>query len=381
MDFSQYRTLFPITSQKIYLNHAAISPLSTRVTDRMEWLIDDRMLGNVDSFQEADAIREQLRRDIARMIHAQPEQIAFIINTSEGFNHLVHGLDWQAGDEILLPDCEFPSNVYPFKNLERFGVLVKLIPTDEGKISLETIASMITPRTRLLSISYVEFLSGFRNDLKAIGALCKAHDIIFSVDGIQGIGALPIDVREFQIDFLSNGGHKWLMGPMGAGFMYFSPHLFRQLRPAFTGWLAVQNAWDFLEYQLDFLPDARRYEYGTANFMGIVGLSESVRLLLEIGLGNIEKKILALGEHLVNGLEELGLTLVNSRNKKHWAGIYTFKARRPEDLFEYLKKNRVVCSLRNGLLRISPHFYNTLEEIETVISLIDRYYRSEGRFK
>ncbi len=374
MDFAQYRKLFPVTSQKIYLNHAAIAPLSTRVTDRLEWLIDDRMFGNIDSFQQADKIRDDLRRDIAQMINADPHQIAFIVNTSEGFNHLVHGLDWQRGDEILVPDCEFPSNVYPFKNLERKGVIVKLIPTQEGKVPIEAIAALITSRTRLLSISFVEFLSGFRNDLKAIGALCRTHDIIFSVDGIQGVGAVSMDVREFQIDFLSNGGHKWLMGPMGAGFMYISSRLFSKLRPAFTGWLAVNNAWDFFDYQLDFLPDARRYEYGTANFLGIVGLSESVKLLREIGTVPIEKKILHLGERLVDGLEELGLQLVNTKDKKHWAGIFTFKARKTEQLWEYLKKHHVICSVRNGLLRISPHFYNTMEEIETTISLIHRFY-------
>ncbi len=374
MDFDSYRKLFPITSQKIYLNHAAISPLSTRVTDRLEWLIDDRMIGNVDSFQEADQIRNDLRTLIARMINAAPEQIAFIGNTSEGFNHLVHGLQWQQGDEILIPDCEFPSNVYPFKNLEHKGVVVKLIPSDEGKISLQTIKSMITPKTRLLSISYVEFMSGFRNDLKAIGELCRQHGILFSVDGIQGIGALPIDVQEFKIDFISNGGHKWLMGPMGAGFMYFSKSLFRQLRPVFTGWLAVNNAWDFLDYKLDFLPDARRYEYGTANFMGIVGLSESVALLMEVGLERIEKKLLKLGEILVSGLEAVGIGLVNSKDKKHWAGIYSFKVQKPEQLLEYLKENQVVCSVRNGLLRISPHFYNTPEEIHHVVDLIRQFY-------
>ena len=377
MDFERYRRLFPITSKRIYLNHAAISPLSTRVTDRLEWYIDDRTFGNIDSFQEADKIRDKLRALIAQMIHAEPGQIAFITNTSEGFNHLVQGLTWREGDEILVPDCEFPSNVYPFKNLERQGVVVKLIPTDEGKISLETIEAMITDKTRLLTISYVEFLSGFRNDLKAIGELCKSREIIFSVDGIQGFGALPIDVREFNIDFLSNGGHKWLMGPMGAGFMYFSPDLFQRLHPAFTGWLAVNNAWDFFDYQLDFLPDAKRYEYGTANFMGIVGLSASVELLNEIGLTNIEQKILQLGERLVDGLQEIGLKLVNTPDKKHWAGIYTFRAKETEKLFEYLKSNQVVCSVRNGMLRISPHFYNTYDEIDVLVNLINKFYQKQ----
>ncbi len=376
MNLEKYRKLFPVTAQKIYVNHAAISPLSTRVTDRLEWFIDDRMFGNIDSFREADEIRNQLRTLIAKMINASAEQIAFIINTSEGFNHLVHGLSWQKGDQILIPDCEFPSNVYPFMNLARMGVEVKFIPTDDGKISLEILKNMLTTKTRLLSISFVEFLSGFRNDLKAIGEICRQRDIIFSVDGIQGIGALPIDVREFKIDFISNGGHKWLMGPMGAGFMYFSRRLLQKLHPAYTGWLAVKDAWNFLHYNLDFLPDATRYEYGTANFMGIVGLSESVKLLMQIGAKNIEKRLLTLGQQLVDGLGKLGLTFVNSNDKKHWSGIYSFKVEQPDRLLEYLKENQIVCSVRNGLLRISPHFYNTEKEMETLIDLIGKFYHT-----
>lgn len=374
MQLKDYRKFFPVTSQKIYLNHAAVSPLSTIVTDRLEWFLDDRMIGDIDSFPEADAIRNKIRSNIAEMIHASPENIAFITNTSEGFNHLVHGLDWQDGDEILVPDCEFPSNVYPFKNLERRGVTVKYIPSYEGKIAIDDIKKLISPKTRLLSISYVEFLSGFRNDLKTIGSLCKENHIIFSVDSIQGFGALPLDVEEMQIDFLSNGGHKWLMGPMGAGFMYIAPQLLSHLKPAYTGWLAVENAWDFLNYQLDFLPDARRYEYGTANFLGLVGLSASVELLKEIGLNNIERHLLQLGELLVRELENVGMQFLNAKDKKHWSGIYSFKGNDTERLFEFLKEHKIICSLRNGMLRISPHFYNTVEEIQETADRIKQFY-------
>ncbi|NOX89854.1 MAG: aminotransferase class V-fold PLP-dependent enzyme [Calditrichaeota bacterium] len=374
MDLSKYRKLFPITTQKIYLNHAAISPFSIRVTDRMEWYLDERSIGNIDSFPEVNKIRRQTRELIAKMINAKAESIAFITNTSEGFNHLVNGLNWREGDEILIPDCEFPSNVYPFKNLERHGVKIKLIPSRSGLIDPQDIKKLISARTRLLSVSYVEFSNGFRNNLEAIGQLCEEHDIIFSVDSIQGLGALPLNVETFRIDFLSNGGHKWLMGPMGAGFMYISPGLFSRLQPAYTGWLAVEDAWNFLDYRLDFLPDARRYEYATANFMGIVGLSASVELLMEVGLNNIENHLLQLGEILVNELEQVGMEFVNSKKKEHWSGIYSFKGKDTDRLYEYLSKQKIVCSLRNGRLRIAPHFYNTKEEIQEVVNQIRAFY-------
>ena len=377
MELKEYRKFFPITAKKIYLNHAAISPLSTLVTDRIEWLLDDRMVGNIDSFPEADAIRNNARNLIAKMIHANPENIAFITNTSEGFNHLVNGLEWQAGDEILLPDCEFPSNIYPFKNLERKGIVIKLIPSDDSKVSIDKIKSLITSKTRLLSISYVEFLNGFRNDLKTIGSICKENNIIFSVDSIQGVGALPLDVQEMQIDFLSNGGHKWLMGPMGAGFMYFSPELLARSQPSYTGWLAVKDAWNFLDYRLDFLPDARRYEYATANFMGIVGLSASIELLLEVNLERIEQHLLHLGEILVIELEKAGMKFLNTKDKKHWSGIYSFKGNETDRLFKFLSEHAVVCSLRNRSLRISPHFYNTMEEIKELTDLVKHFYSNK----
>ena len=243
MSLSQYRKLFPVTLQKIYLNHAAISPMSQRVSDKLEWYIDERAFGSIDLYPKVIEIRHQARQTIAKMINAKPDQVAFITNTSEGFNHLVNGLDWNSRDEVILTDYEFPSNIYPFKNLERFGVKMKYVPNRSGKILLEDIEKRITPKTKLLSISFVEFSNGFRNDLEKIGNLCKANNIIFSVDGIQGIGAIPIDVEKFQIDFISNGGHKWLMGPMGAGFMYIRPELFEKIKPAYTGWLAVETAW------------------------------------------------------------------------------------------------------------------------------------------
>ncbi len=371
----EYRKLFPVTLQKIYLNHAAISPLSTRVTNRMDEFIDERSFGVIDNFPNGEKYRNQARETIAAMIHAQPQQIAFIGNTSEGFNHLVNGLNWHAGDEVLLVEGEFPSNVYPFLNLEkRFGVKPVFVPQRNGQIYLEDIAGRMSERTRLLSISFVEFSNGFRNDLQAIGALCKERDILFSVDGIQGVGAIELDVQACNIDFISNGGHKWLMGTMGAGFMYMAPELFECLQPAFTGWLAVENAWDFSGYRLALLPDSRRFEYGTANFLGISALSASVELLHEIGVPAIERHLLGLGEQLIEGLQEQGLTFMGAVDSKHWSGIYSFSGKQTGKLFEYLQNQGIICSLRNDMLRVAPHFYNTKEEIDELITAVRKFY-------
>ncbi len=375
MNQQEFRTHFPITTQKIYLNHAAISPMSTAVTEMLEWYMDERMFGGVDLYREVTAVRDKTRNRLAEMINGKAEYIAFIQNTSEGFNWLAQGLEWQAGDRIILTDYEFPANVYPFLNLEQHGVEVVYVPNREGRIELQDIADQINSRTRLLSISFVEFSNGFRNDLEAIGRLCRENDIILSVDSIQGLGAIPLDVDRFGIDFLSNGGHKWLMGPMGAGFMYIRPNLFDQLKPAFTGWLAVEDSWNFFDYRLALLPDARRFEYGTANFMGIAGLSAAVELLMQAGIENIEQHLLSLGRFMVTELPKAGMTFMGAPDERYWSGIYSFEGDRTEALFEHLMENHIVCSLRNGMLRIAPHFYNTEEEIERLVEQINTFYR------
>jgi len=373
MSFNEYRKLFPITLQKIYLNHAAISPMSIRVTDQLDWYMNERSFGSVDVYKNAVDIRQQTRELIAKMINADSEQIAFISNTSEGFNWLANGLDWKRGDQIVLTDYEFPSNVYPFKNLEDKGVEIVYVRNKDGLILFEDIKKAITPKTRLLSISFVEFSNGYRNDLNIIGKLCKENNIIFSVDSIQGVGAVPIDVKTSQVDFLSNGGHKWLMGTMGAGFMYIAPGLFKKLRPVFSGWLAVENAWDFFDYRQDFLQDCQRFEYGTANFMGITALNASVELLLEAGIDKIEKHLLKLGLEMTTAFEELGFTFQNTMDPKYWSGIYTFAGNNMEELFRHLMENQIICSLRNGNLRIAPHFYNSMDEIRELIEAVEKW--------
>ena len=374
MELSEYRKLFPVTTQKIYLNHAAISPMSLRVTEMLEWYMDERCFGIIDIYPRVLEIREAARAMAANLLNTDPAHIAFITNTSEGFNILAQGLSWKSGDQILLTDYEFPSNIYPFKNLERHGVELILIPNRNGRIEIEDIQERITPRTRLLSISFVEFSNGFCNDLRAIGQICRDHEIIFSVDSIQGLGAMELDVQACSIDFLSNGGHKWLMGPMGAGILYIHPRLLERITPCFTGWLAVEDAWNFFDYRLDFLPDARRFEYATSNFMGICGLKAAMELLLEIGIGRIEKHLLNLGERMVKGLSDMGLQFLGAADKKYWSGIYSFAGPEMETLFSHLKEQDIIGSLRNGNLRISPHFYNTTAEIDDLIASIRKFY-------
>lgn len=375
MPFSAYRSQFPFTASKIYMNHAAVSPFSIDVRERMDWFINNRSFGEIEFYEEIQEIRALTRKQIAKLIGGDSENIAFTSNTSEGLNWLAQGLKWKKGDQIILNDLEFPSNIYPFLNLKKKGVEIVYVKSHNGCIDVADIEAVITPRTRLLSISFVEFLSGYRNDLLEIGALCKKNNIIYSVDGIQGLGVMPIDVKQCHIDFLSSGGHKWLMGPMGVGFMYVGNTLMKELQPVFSGWLSVEDPWDFFNYDQKPAADARRFEYATQNHLGIYGLSAALELLDRAGTAAIEQHLLILGQQFVDRLPEFGLKFTGAADSYYWSGIYTFRGPDCDKIFEYLKQNNVICSLREGCIRFSPHFYNTRDEVMEVIEFIAKFRR------
>ena len=373
MSFSNYRVQFPFLANKIYLNHAAVSPLSSDVREKINWVLNERGFGDLNFYEEMLKLTETTRSLVSRLVNAPEANIAFTQNTSAGFNWLAQGLPWKTGDQIVVPDVEFPANVYPFLNLEKKGVKIIFVKNRNGQIHIDDIEAAITPHTKLISISFVEFLSGQRNDLLAISALCKKHGILFSVDAIQGLGAIPINVETLHIDFLSSGGHKWLMAPRGIGFMYVSPRLMDQLDPVFSGWMSVENAWDFFDYNLKPLADAKRFEFGTSNLLGICGLSASLENLLHIGVHSIEQHLLILGQMLVDKLSEAGMTFIGPADPYFWSGIYTFRHKHSEDIYKMLESKNVICSMRDGALRFSPHFYNNRDDIREVTDLITRW--------
>ena len=370
MSLASYRKYFPITERDIYFNHAAVSPFSTRVVETITNILNRRSAGEVEIYPLMIEEKSRLKKNLAALIDGEETNIAIIANTSEGFNWLVHGLEWKKGDRILLVENEFPSNIYPFLNMQQYGVKIDYVPTRDGFIFLEDIESNIHPQTKLFSISFVEFLNGFKNQLAEISHICQQRDVLLSVDSIQGVGALPLSVRQMGIDFLSNGGHKWLMGPQGCGFMYISPTLFDRLKPAYVGWLSVKDSWNFFDYNLDLLDDASRFEIATSNVLGIFGLSASTSLLLEAGTKEIEQHLLLLGERLIDELSSIGFRYVGSPEMIQRSGIVTFACENVTETYKNLRKNRVHLSLRNDLLRFSPHFYNTTEEIDRIVEII-----------
>lgn len=377
MNKPEIRTLFPhIEKGHIYLNHAAISPQSNRVKVALERFLADRNSRNIDNFEEWMKLTKETRELIAKLINANgTENISFVGNTSEGISLVAEGFNWNHGDEIILNTMEFPANIQPFRILESKGVkLIYVEPDEEGKITPEMIENAITSKTKMVSISAVQYLNGFRADLKSIGEICQKNDVYFVVDGIQALGAIEIDVTEFHIDALASGGHKWLMSPMGIGFLFLSKKLASVLKPAKTGWLSVETPWELSNFNQNWQPFSRHIETGTYNMMGIIGMNASLSHLLEIGKERIESEILKLTAHLISNVSALNrVEIITPKLPEHYAGIFTFSLpenRNPEQVVNYLKKKLVTISAREGFVRISPHYYNTTQELSHVLDFI-----------
>jgi len=379
MTLDDLRSRFPHVEHQTYLNHAAVSPMSRPVRAAIDAYVAERHGADpdapIENFEAFQPLMAETKQRAAEVLGTEAGRVEFVPNTSAGLNVLARGLDWQAGDRIAVPDGAFPTNVYPFLNLEAQGVEVDFVPTAEGGYTVEDVADTLQPQTRLLSVSWVHFLSGFRADLEALGALCEKRDVIFCVDAIQGLGALQIDVGAAGIDFLASGGHKWLMATQGVGVLYCDEALQDRLRPP-TGWLHGPVDWEHLDdYALTFHDDARRFRTGTLNSVGIAALHVALGLYLEAGPRWCEERVLDLSSTLAGELGDRGLPRYGTDDPEHASGIVTVEPERPEALFEHLKEHGITGALRNRKLRLAPTYYNNAADLRVVLDAIDSFAR------
>lgn len=371
--FLDFRSTFPAYSQAIYMNHAAVSPLSKNVRDILTNYWEKRSHIPVDVYPSIMDTIEELKKMICGMIHAKnSDEIAIIPNTSSGLNIIASGLKWEKGDRIILNTMEFPANVYPFMNLGKRGVIIDWVKPVNGQIQIKEIKPLVTNRTRLLSISFVQFLNGFKADLEAIGMLCKQKDIWFVVDGIQGVGVIPVDVVKCNIDAFVSGGHKWLMWPMGTGFLYTNRKLLASIEPTYAGWLSVKNSWDFFDYKLNFLDTAEKFQPGTLNFMGLIAAHKMLSTFLELKIENIFQRILSLTNILLHGLNKLSIKIITPEHRSLRSGIISIELPDPEKIFNELYANHIFVALREGVIRFSIHCTNTIEDIEKVLQCLKK---------
>ena len=368
---------FPVLRHWDFFNHAAVAPLTAAAASALRGFADQaETVAYIDTgwYREISALRET----VARVINATKEEIAFVKNTSEGIAIVAGGVDWTADDRIVTTGVEYPANVYPWMEVVRSRgaelVMVPEEPRDDGArhVPVEKILEAADhPRTRMVTLSHVEYASGQRHDLAKVGAFCRGRDILFCVDAIQALGVLPVDVRDMNIDYLSAGGHKWLLGPEGTGIFYCRAELLENTRPPLIGWMNVADPLNYGKYDYTLRNDARRYEPGSSNVAGLLALKASVDLLSSVGTALIADRVRSLTDRLVEGVRSKRYRVICPRDGETWSGIVSFTAVDPDRhkaIWQHLRQeHRTEIAVRENRLRCSPHFYNTEQQIDRLV--------------
>lgn len=366
------RELFPVTETYTYLDHAAVGPISTPVRDAIQMLLTEHLAAGVEATRAWATRYEAVKAAAARVVNGIPANIAFTQNTSTGLSLAANGLPWRDGDNVVLPEREFPSNYYGWKRLGELDtrdVDVRLVPAPAGHAEVASIAEAIDTRTRVVAISAVQFSNGHRYPLQQISELCRAHDALLVVDGTQAVGALDVDVERDGIDVLAVSGHKWLMAPLGIGFVHFSDRALDCITPSVLGWLSVSDPFA-MDYSGDLARDASRFEPGTENSVGIVGLGASLDLVERVGTQQMEAQVLSRTAQLHELIREHELQLHSPAATENRSGIVIFSSPRAsaDAIHQRLTQTGVLSSVRGAGIRLSAHFYNTDEELRTAIS-------------
>ena len=366
--WSQYRSHFPVTEKLIYMNHAGVAPLCKAASDAMKHLADDAWRFGSFHYDEWLATYDGLRMAAARLIGADPSEIAQVKNTSEGVATIALGMGWRPGDKLVCFHEEFPANYLPWKRLEDQGLNIEWLSFTDPLERVDEAAK----GARLLAISFVQYLSGYRANLAAIGEICQRHGCFFFVDAIQGLGAFPLNVEEMHIDALSADGHKWMLGPEGCGILYVRRERQDEIEPVEFGWTNTAGHKDYASRDMTLRQDAGRYEPGTLNTIGCYGLRAAIDFLLEVGVDRIAPHVQELGDRIAAGAVEKGYDVLGVRTKETGAGIVSF--RKPgvdcRLTVRQLKDRGIVAAARQGWVRTSPHFYICPEDVDRLLEAL-----------
>lgn len=370
-DWTAFRSEFPVTERYAYLNNAGVAPLCRPAAQAMAEFTQEALEHGAFRYSRIHQRVEAVRDAFAGLIGAERDEIAMVANTSDGLSLVANGVAWRAGDRVLVPEHEFPANVYPWLALESQGVKVERIPFVDGRCPPEHIAKYLRG-ARLLSVSAVSFANGFRFDLEAIGRLCRENNVLFCVDGIQALGALELNVKQCDIDFLSADGHKWLTGPEGAGCFYIAKRRWAEVQPSKIGWKNVMGDLQFSTIDFRFKENAAKFEEGTPNVPGFYGLAAAIGLLQKTGVAAIEARIAELTSVAVLEIAALGYTIRSPRQGRDGSGIVSFTGGDNHDLrrMAAAQEAGILMAHRAGALRISPHAYNDAADLEKLFRVL-----------
>jgi len=370
----EVRALFPVTQRLIYFNHAAVSPPPTTTIQAVEAQLRDVHENGSRNFRSWLAVKERARGLLAGLLGARPEQVAFMRNTSDALSTVANGIDWRAGDNIVIFSREFPSNIYPWLRVrDAFGVEVRMCEEREGRIDTAELESLIDDHTRVVAISHVQYASGFRIDLARLGRVARQHDALFVVDAIQALGVLPVNVEADLIDGAAGSSHKWLWGPEGVGYLYVSDRARERIQPTLVGWVSVPDPDDYLNFDQGWNRGTLAWETGTGASALIHGLKASLELLATFGVQKIANYLEELTDYLCERLKEKNYEVVSSRapgEKSHIVCIRHLDGLSAMHLYHHLGERKIVTAPRGDRLRISPHLYNTSLEVDELIKAL-----------
>jgi selenocysteine lyase/cysteine desulfurase len=367
---------FPVTKSLIHLNHAAVAPWPQRTVHAINRFADENLQRGSWQYLQWIEREAALRHKIAQLINAATaDAIALVKNTSEGLSFVAAGLDWQRGDNVVGIQQEFPSNRFVWQSLKDQGVEFRSLDLQSHRDDPESaLLALCDERTRLISVSAVQYSDGLRLNLPFVGEFCHENQVLFCIDAIQQVGAIPLDVQSIQADFVIADGHKWMLSPEGLGFFYIKPELLNRLRPSQFGWHMADNMADYTA--TDFIPaiTARRFECGSPNMLGIHALDASLGLLLETGMETIWQSIQTKIAVLQSGLEAIPrIEILSDFSASRRSGILTFRHQRISNaaLHAELQAKQVFCATRGGGVRFSPHFYTPETQLESVLEIIE----------
>ncbi len=373
----EFRSHFQETAENgIFFDNASMGPVAPVVTQAMTQCMQLRQAMPMKYYQYAEQVFPACRALLAELIGADPQDIAFTENVAYGINAVAGSLPLQDGDNVILCDREFGSNVYPWLRLQQSkGIEARIVPNDGGGLTPALLDRYADARTRVVTMSSVQFSDGFAADLNAIGQWCKSHRAYFVVDCAQSLGVMPMDVQEFQIDFLAGLSSKWLLGPFSTGFLYVNPALADQLLPPFAGADSVTTSVDSVAYELAFRKGAGRFELSLPNAPGVAGLEASLRLMKQVGFDRIGEEARKVSSYFIDGLQKIDHVELApcALTSKHRSAIVSFKTPNVDETYRFLRANRIACSVRCGYIRTGLHAYNTTGEVEQVLALLHQH--------
>lgn len=365
------RAQFPIFKKYVFLNAASLAPIPESARNVMGELAQEIAMTAYLGYEKWKTRVAETRKLAAALIGGGEDEVAFVRNTADGVSLVASGFPFAEGDEVVINDLEFPSNVYPWLNLRSKGVTVKIAKSVDGRITPDMIAREVTPKTKIVAISTAQYATGYRADLAALGQMAKDRGFLFFVDAIQSLGALPMDVRKYGVDFLSCGGHKWLCAPEGIGVFYCARERLDLLRLTRVGWNTVKDPYNFGNIDFTPKPTAGRFEEGTPNLLGVYGLYESLKTIMSFGIGRNEAQILSLTGQLADGLRSRGYAIISPMGEDERSGILIFTAKDKEEnkqIVKRLNEAGVMVMERGGGIRVAPHFFNTTEDIRRLVA-------------